>query len=78
MHRALFMAHQHMGDAFDLEQRVIDRQHRAAGITENMCDALIAQRLNHHLGARQGDGGAGGGRGGGQCIVLVHRDTSSK
>ena len=31
--------------------RVVDRQHRAARIAENVLDPLIQQRLDHHLGA---------------------------
>ena len=34
-----------------LEQRVVDRQHRAAGIAEQVLDALVLQRLDDHLGA---------------------------
>ena len=34
-----------------LEQRVIDRQHRAAGIAEDVLDALVGERLDHHFGA---------------------------
>ena len=34
-----------------LEHRVIDRQHRAARIAEEVLDALIGERLDHHFGA---------------------------
>ena len=79
MHGALFVAHQHMGDAFHLEQRVIDGQHRAAGITEDVGDALILQRADHHL--RTGHGGDHGIRRGLRRqslrgIVLVHARNS--
>ena len=45
------MAHQDVLDLLLLEDLVIDRKHRAAGIAENVLDALIGQRLDHHLGA---------------------------
>ena len=51
MHRALLVAHQDVADLLLLEQRVIDRQHRAARIAEKMLDALIGKRLDHHFGA---------------------------
>ncbi len=78
MDRALLMAHQHMGDAFDLEQRVIDRQHCAAGITEDMRDALVPEGADDHLRAGHGFGGRLYpvlGRGPRQCVVLVHRPS---
>ena len=34
-----------------LEQRVVDRQHRAARIAEKVLHALILERLDHHFGA---------------------------
>ena len=52
MHGALLVAHENVLDAVLLEQLVIDRQHGAAGIAENMLDALIGESLEHHLGAR--------------------------
>ena len=58
MHRALFMTHKNVLDAAHLEERVIDRQHCAARIAEDMLDALVLQRLHHHLGARHREGGA--------------------
>ena len=48
MDRALFMAHQHVLDVVLLEDLVIDRQHRAAGIAKDHLHALIFQGLNHH------------------------------
>ena len=41
MDRGLFMAHQDMTQGILLEQRVVDRQDRSAGIAENDIDALI-------------------------------------
>jgi len=51
VHRALLVAHEDVPELVLLEQRVIDRQHRAAGIAENVLDALIEQRLDHHFRA---------------------------
>ena len=50
MDGALLMAHQNVAHLLLVEQRVIDRQHRAAGIAEDVLDALIGERLDHHLG----------------------------
>lgn len=47
----LLMAHQEMFDVLLLEDFVIDRQHRCAGITENVFDAVVAQRLQNDLAA---------------------------
>ena len=49
MHGALFVAHQDVLHLVLLEQRVIDRQHGAAGIAENVRDALIGKRRYHHF-----------------------------
>ena len=62
MHRALFVAHQNVLHHVLLKQRVIDRQHRAAGIAENVLDALIGQRLDHHFRAGHFGAGFGSGR----------------
>ena len=51
MNRALLVAHQDVLDLLLLEQRVIDRQHRAARIAENVLHALVGERLDHHFGA---------------------------
>ncbi len=51
MHRALLVAHEDVLDAILLVQLVIDRQHGAARIAENMLDALVGESLKHHLGA---------------------------
>ena len=53
MHGALLVPHQDVPDLLLLEQRVIDRQHRAARIAEQVLDPLIGQCLDHHLGAGQ-------------------------
>ena len=49
--RALLVAHQDVLDHLLLEDRVIDRQHRAARIAEDVLHALIGERLDHHFGA---------------------------
>ena len=49
---ALLVAHEDVLDLLLLEDLVIDRQHRAAGIAEDMLDPLVGQRLQHDLGAR--------------------------
>ena len=52
MHGALLVAHQDMLHSVRLlEQRVVDRQHGAARIAEQMLHALVGKRLDHHLGA---------------------------
>ena len=51
MHRALFVPHQDVPHLVLLEQRVVDRQHGAAGIAENVLDALIGKRRHHHFRA---------------------------
>ena len=48
---ALLVADQDVLDLVLLEDLVIDRQHRAARIAENMLDAIVLQRLQHHFGA---------------------------
>ncbi len=49
MHRALFVTHEDMADPLLLEDLVIDRQHRAAGISEHDVHTLILEGLNHHF-----------------------------
>ena len=49
--RALLVAHEDVADLFLVEDRVIDRQHRAAGIAEDDIDALILQRFDDHFRA---------------------------
>ena len=51
VHRALLVPHQDVLDHLLLEDRVIDRQHRAARIAEDVLHALIGERLDHHFGA---------------------------
>ena len=51
VHRALLMPHQDVPDLVLLKQRVVDRQHGAARIAEEMFGALVRERLDHHLGA---------------------------
>src|SRR5258707_1376940 len=45
---ALLVPHQNVLDVALLENLVIDRQHRAAGIAEDMLDAMIDQRPHDH------------------------------
>src|SRR2546430_15184990 len=45
---ALLMPHQDVLDFTLLEDLVIDRKHRAAGIAEDMLDAMIDQRAHDH------------------------------
>ena len=49
MGRALFVADENMLNIFLLEQFVINRQHSATRIAENMLHAIIAQRLQDDL-----------------------------
>ena len=49
---ALLVAHQDVLDLVLLENLVVDRKDRAAGIAEDMLDAIVLQRLHHHFGAR--------------------------
>ena len=51
MRGALLVAHENVLDLLLLEDLVIDRQDRAAGIAENVLDALVGQRLDHDFGA---------------------------
>jgi hypothetical protein len=54
MHRPLLVAHQDVADRVLLEDRVVDRQHRAAGIAEYHVDVLLDQRPEHDLRAVHG------------------------
>ncbi len=49
---ALLVADEDVLDLLLLEDLVIDRQDRAAGIAEDMLDPLVGQRLQHDLGTR--------------------------
>jgi len=51
MDRALLVADEDVLEAILLVQLVIDRQHGAARIAENVLDALIGESFKHHLGA---------------------------
>jgi len=66
MHRAALLAHEDVAQGVLLEQRVVDRQYRAAGIAEDQLDALVHQRLEYdfragQFGAEIGRGGVGDG-----------------
>ena len=61
--RALLVAHQHVAQARLMEEGVVDRQHRAAGIAEQVGDALVDQGADHDLGAGHDLGGVGAGLG---------------
>ena len=49
--RGLLMADEDVADPLLLEHRVVDRQHRAAGIAEHDLHAEIAQRLDQDIGS---------------------------
>ena len=51
MHGAAFLAHQDVLHLVLLEQLVVDRQHGAAGIAEQVLDALVGERADDHLRA---------------------------
>ena len=53
MDRALLVADQNVDEFVVLEERIVDRQNRAAGIAENVPDALILERPDHDLRAGQ-------------------------
>ena len=75
MHRALLVAHQHMDEIVVGEQRIVDRQHGAAGIAEDMLDALIFQRAHHHLGTGELDGARS--RHSHRLSISIHRKSPS-
>ena len=54
VHRAAFLAHQDVADGVLLEQRVVDRQYRAAGISEDDLDALVLQGAEEDFCSRLG------------------------
>ena len=49
MHGALLVPHQDVLHLVLVEERVVDRQHRATGIAEKMLDPLIRKRRYHHF-----------------------------
>src|SRR5258705_11492309 len=49
MDRAPLLPHEDVAQRILLEQRVVDRQDRAAGIAEYDIDALIDERLDDHI-----------------------------
>ena len=51
VHGALLVPHQDVVHFVLLEQGIVDRQHRAAGIAKNVLDALIGKRRDHHFRA---------------------------
>ncbi len=51
VHRALLVPHQDVLHLVLLKQGVVDRQHRAAGIAEQVLDTLIGERRYHHFRA---------------------------
>ena len=56
MHSRLLVAHQHVFNGVLLVQRVVDVQHRAAGIAPQVLDTFGLQRLNENFGAHQFEG----------------------
>ena len=51
MHRRLLVAHQDVAQLVLLEERVVDRQHRAARIAEDDLDVLVDQGFHQQIGA---------------------------
>ena len=51
MHGGLFMANENMADAILLEQRIINRQHGAAGIAKDHLYPQIGEGLHNNVGA---------------------------
>ena len=51
VHGALLVPHQDVADLLLVKQRVVDRQHGAARVAEDMLDPLVGERLDHHFGA---------------------------
>jgi hypothetical protein len=51
VHCPLLVADEHVLDGVLMEERVIDRKHRAARIAEHVLDPLILEGADHHLGA---------------------------
>ena len=51
MHGALLVPHQDVLHLVLVEECVVDRQHRATGIAEQMLDPLIRKRRYHHFRA---------------------------
>jgi hypothetical protein len=48
---ALLVAHKDVLDRILLVQFVVDRQNRSAGISEDMLDAIVLERLQNHFRA---------------------------
>jgi hypothetical protein len=51
MSRSGLVADEDVADLFMLEQRVVDRQHRAAGVAEDIFDPLTDQAFHQYVGA---------------------------
>ena len=54
MHRGLLMAYQDVAQPVLLEERVVDRQDRAARIAEDDLDFLVDQGFHQQIGASRG------------------------
>ena len=54
VHRAAFLADQDVADGVLLEQRIVDRQYRAAGIAEDDLYALVLQGAEENFCSRLG------------------------
>ena len=54
MDRRLLMAHQDVAQRVLLEERVVDRKHRAARIAEDDLDFLVDQGFHQQIGASRG------------------------
>jgi hypothetical protein len=51
MHGALLVTDQNVDEIVGGEQRIVNRQYRAAGIAENVLNTVVLERLDHHFGA---------------------------
>ena len=49
MSGALLVAHKNVLDLILLIELIVNRQHSAAGIAENVLDAMVDQRLHDHF-----------------------------
>ncbi len=54
MHRGLLVAHQDVAQPVLLEERIVDRQDRAARIAEDDLDILVDQGFHQQIGAGRG------------------------
>ena len=53
MDRRLLVAHQHVPDLVLLEQRVVQEEDRAAGVTEDILDLFFLKAPDYNFGSGQ-------------------------